>query len=42
MNNVDTINSIIKNHVKHKCDPYSTTEGAINNKEICMKMMDLD
>lgn len=33
MNNLDTINSIIKNHVKHKCDPYSTTEGAINNEE---------
>ena len=33
MNNLDTINNIIKNHVKNKCDPYSTTEGSINNKE---------
>ena len=33
MNNLDTINSIIKNHIKHKCDSYSTTEGAINNEE---------
>ena len=33
MNNLDTINSIIKNHVKHKCSPYLTTIGSINNQE---------
>lgn len=33
MNNLDRINKIIEKYTKKKCDPYSTTEGAINNAE---------